>query len=263
MASRTTAEKRKQRSDKIFHITFITFSIILVAVLIFAGLSLINLQYKTNSLNSQITSLNVGLEDQNLQCNLTSLATNKANVFDNKMHDLLQEHTFLLIDTMRSSLGSSAEYSASLTQLKNNINEIGALLIPIYGMAATNQFIGLWNNKTTIFINYAAALKSNNPNANAQFSAAAQKYEIACAEFWSSNANAFPDLDFETVLQLVTDHMNDVKATIDAFNTKNYSLYFVKLETSYIQVGTYADTLAHGMIDQHPEDFGGQLNYSS
>ncbi|HTZ41914.1 MAG TPA: hypothetical protein VMC07_01760, partial [Candidatus Omnitrophota bacterium] len=190
----------------------------------------------------------IQLQNENLNIN------SKASVFDTKLHDLLQEHTFLLINTIRRSLDSSASYNASLVALKNNINEVGALLFTIYGKDSS-QLVNLWNTKTAIFINYSNAVKINDYRANSTFNAAASAYENNVASFWSSNQNAYPILDYSTMLGMATDHMNDVKSAVDAWNTKNYALYFTDLETAYNQMGAYADTIANGIISQHSDLF--------
>ena len=66
---------------------------------------------------------------------LQSLATqtnlniySKANTFDTKFHDLMQEHTFLLIMTSTRSLNSSASFNASSDALEINLKETAASL---------------------------------------------------------------------------------------------------------------------------------------
>jgi hypothetical protein len=207
------------------------------------------------SLNSQVTSLNSQATDLNTQLSKANMNINgKADVFDAKLHDLLQEHTFLLINTIRRSLDSSASYSASLVALQNNINEVGAILTPIYGNNAS-QLVALWNTKTNIFINYSNSIKNSDPTATTTFNAAAATYEQSAATFWASTNNPYPTFDFTTMKQLVTTHMNNVKTAVDYWNAKDYTNYFIALETAYNAQGSYADVIAQGIITQHPEDF--------
>ena len=220
----------------------------MIIVSVILVLSLVALGYVYFSSQSQIASLNV----QHAQAHLT--INDPADIFDAKLHDLFQEHTFLLINTVRRSLDSSASYNASVVALQNNINEVGTLLTPVYG-TDSQQLVNLWNTKTAIFINYSMDIKNSNPAANTNFNVAASAYEVAVGNFWATTKNPYPVFDQATMQQMVTDHMNDVKAAIDAWNAKDYSGYFVKLETAYVQMGTYADTIAQGIVQQHPEDF--------
>jgi len=226
----------------------IILSAALAVVVIFAVYLLINFQSQAAQYQTQIQTLNSQISAANLNIN------GKADIFDAKLHDLLQEHTFLLINTIRRSLDSSASYSASLIALQNNINEVGALLTPIYGSNAS-QLVNLWNTKTNIFINYSNAIKNNDPSANSTFASAAAAYTNSVGMFWASTNNPYPIFDQATMQQISTNNMNNVKTAVDYWNGKDYTDYFTALETAYIAMGQYADTIAQGIIQQHPEDF--------
>jgi hypothetical protein len=230
-----------------------TLTIILSAILVIAlaatGYIYFTSHSQITNLQSQITNLQSQIAQGNLNITLT-----KADTFDARLHDLLQEHTFLLINTIRRSFDSSASYNASLVALQNNINEVGTLLTPIYGTNA-QQLVGLWNNKTMIFIAYSNDMKSGNPNANTNFASAAQAYEAAVATFWASTNNPYPTFDYNTMLSMSTVHINDVKAAVDSWNAKDYPTYFANLEVAYDQMGQYADVIAQGIINQHTELF--------
>jgi len=230
----------------------IILSAILVIALLASGyfyFTLTKSQAQVTTLQSQVTTLQSQLSQGNLNITLT-----KADTFDAKLHDLLQEHTFLLINTIRRSLDSSASYNASLVALQNNINEVGTLLTPIYGTNA-QQLVSLWNNKTIIFITYSNNVKAGNANANVIFASAAQSYEASAATFWTSTNNPYPPFDYNTMLSLSADHMNDVKTAVDAWNAKDYPTYFTDLEVAYNQMGQYADVVAQGIINQNPNLF--------
>jgi len=220
-------------------------TIILSVVLVIA---LVAVGYIYFTSQSQIATLNSQLQASNLNIN------GKADIFDGKLHDLLQEHTFLLINTVRRSLDSSASYTASLVALQNNINQVGALLTPVYGVDS-QQLVTLWNTKANIFLNYSTALKNNDPNANTAFNSAISAYEESIATFWANTNNPYPIFDKAAMKQMTTDHANNVKLAVDAWNAKDYPTYFSKLEIAYVQIGTYADTIANGIVQQHPELF--------
>jgi hypothetical protein len=225
----------------------IILSIALVIVLVAAGY----FYFAWNQSQSQVAKINSQLSAANL--NISS----PASIFDAKLHDLLQQHTFLLINTIRRSLDSSSSYNASLLALQNNINEVGTLLTPIYGSAGAQQLVNLWNQKTNIFINYSMAVKNNDTNAQAEFAGNASAYEQQVAQFWidSTNSNPYPALNAQLMQQTVTAHMNDVKIAVDDWNAKNYPQYFNDLEIAYNQIGQYADIIAQGIINQNPQDF--------
>jgi hypothetical protein len=233
--------------------TTIILSAILVIALIASGyfyFTLTKSQSQVADLTSQLNTLKYQISQGNLNITLT-----KADIFDAKLHDLLQEHTFLLVNTIRRSFDSSASYNASLVALQNNINEVGQLLTPIYGTANASQLVNLWNNKTNIFIAYSNAMKTGDSTANTVFASNAASYEQAVAAFWLSTANPYPIIGSDTILPMVTAHVNDVKAAVDVWNSKDYTTYFADLEVAYKQAGIYADTIAQGIINQNPTLF--------
>ena len=202
-----------------------------------------------SSSQSQITNLNSQISAANLNIN------SSASQFDSQFSDLLQEHTYLLIDTARRSLSnSSASFNATLAALQNNINQVGVLLTPIYGNNA-NQLVALWNLKANIFINYSTSLKNGDPNALSYYSAAEASYVPQVVQFWTSTNNPYPIIDSTTATNLVTTNAANIKAAIDAWYAGNYNLYYADVAAAYQQMGTYADVIANGIIQQNPQDF--------
>jgi hypothetical protein len=236
----------------------IVLSVILVIALAASGyfyFSLTQSQSQVANLNNQVSNLQSQVATWQAAANASDLNINsKASIFDAKLHDLLQEHTFLLINTVRRSLDASASYPASLVALQNNINQVGVLLQPVYG-SDSQQLVNLWNQKVNIFLNYSASVKGGDPNANANFASSAATYEDSVATFWSSTNNAYPVFDHDLMKKIITTHMNNIKMAVDAWNAKDYTSYFNDLEASYVQMGAYSDTIATGIIQQHPEKF--------
>ena len=200
------------------------------------------------SSQAQVAFLNLQLQQDKLNIN------HSADIFDAKLHDLLQEHTFLLAGLARQALSSSAAYNASLAQLQININEVGQLLTPIYGTNAS-QLVSLWNQKANIFINYSNSLKNNDSNALTYYNAAEAVYQPQVVAFWTSTNNPYPILSQTTAQQLVSANAADTKVAIDDWYAGNYPQYYKDLEVAYVQMGTYADTIANAIIQQNPQDF--------
>ena len=226
---------------------------ILLAALVVSVILVGYFALQVNSLKSQISILNSNAAPINTRGKLD--INGKADVFDSKFHDLLQEHTFLLINTARRSLDSSASYNDSLIALNNNVNEVTAQIGSLYGNDVGDQFKNLWNRKVNIFLNYTGAVKANDPTANSAFATAAAQYEEDKATFWSNANKALPNLDKAIMKQYVTAHINNIKVAIDYWNAKDYPNYFNSLHTAYVQIGSYADILVQGMIDQNPDKF--------
>ena len=175
-----------------------------------------------------------------------------ASIFQSKFHNLMQEHAFFLIDASRRSLGNNiAAYKASLVALKDNINQIRELLIPLFGTNNTDTLIDLWDSITTIFINYGTAIKNGDLKANAAFDLDIKNYEKKVATFWSTGGGIIPAysaISYNEMLKLVTQNINYEKAAIDSWRIGNYTDYYNFLTKSYLSVGLYADVLAKSII---------------
>jgi len=178
--------------------------------------------------------------------------TDKANVYDTNFHDLIQEHTFLLISAARRSIDSSLAYNESYKSLQTNIQEVGAQISSIYGDEVANQFEALWTSKINSFIAYTNAIKNNDSSANSVFSANMESYEKRSSEWWST---LNPNIDKTEIKQSITEHVNDVKAALDFWAAKDYANYFAKQHDAYTQIGDYSDIIVTGIVKQHPELF--------
>ncbi len=217
-------------------------SVALVVSLFFNGYSYTAL----NSSKSQINNLEAQVREHTLGF------TDKANIYDTAFHDLLQEHTFLLINTARRSFDSAASFDDSYKALQANIKEVAAQISSVYGTDSANSFSTLWNSKINNFIAYTDAKRNNDPAADSKFESDMAEYEEKSANWWSK---LNPEIDKATVKQSITDHVNNAKAAIDFWAAKDYLHYFYKLHDSYVQIGEYADIITTGIIKQHPELF--------
>ena len=233
------------------NILTIILSVALVVAIIFVIIGFVD----NSSSQSQVATLQT--QNTNLQTQLQTVSlniSNPANAFDTKLHDLLQEHTFLLAAVGRQAINSSASFNAVVGALQNNINEVGTLLIPIYG-SNSSELVALWNQKANIYINYSNSLKNGDPNALAYYNAAEAVYQPQVVAFWTSTNNPYPILSQTTAQQLVSNNAADMKTTIDDWYAGNYVQYYQDLETAYVQAGVYADVIANGIIQQNPQDF--------
>jgi hypothetical protein len=217
--------------------------VVAIAAVIVVGIVLYS------SSQSQISNINSQLNTANLNIN------SSASQFDSQFSDLLQQNTFLLIDTARRSLtANSSSFNATLGALQTNINQVGALLQPIYGNNS-NQLVALWNLKANIYVNYSNSLRNGDPNAQAYYNAAEAAYQPQVVQFWTTTSNPYPVIDSATISELVSANAADIKSAIDAWYAGNYNLYYTEVATSYQDMGTYADVIANGIIQQNPQDF--------
>ncbi len=217
-------------------------SAVLIISLFFNGYTYASL----NNSKSRITELEKQVREHTLGF------TDKANIYDASLHDLLQEHAFLLVNTARRSIDSSPAFNESYKALQVNIREVAAQISSVYGTESGDRFNKLWNTKINNIIGYTDAVKNNDPMANSTFASNMEAYEENSASWWS---NLNPEIDKATIKKSITEHVNNVKTAIDFWAAKDYPDYFSKQHDSYVQIGEYADIIATGIIKQHPELF--------
>lgn len=223
---------------------------------------LAKMQAEVSSMKSTVTDLQAQVQTLTAQdaadkAALTQANLNifsKADVFDLKFHDLLQEHDFELIAAVRRSLNTSnPAFPGTLIALQTTVDEVAAQISFVYGNATAMQFHALWDRKLNAFLNYTTNLNTQgNPAANVQFASDMGAYENASVQFWTS---INPYISQATITNDVSNHVNSVKSAIDFWNIADYTDYFIALHNSYTQMGVFADDLAVAMIKQHPELF--------
>ena len=181
----------------------------------------------------------------------------KADIYDAKFHDLMQEHTFILINTARRSLDSADSFNGSMVALQRNVNDLSDQIATVYPTDSNDvaQFKSLWTTEINMFIKYTNSVKSGDPTASTTFASDAAAYEEASASFWSNPATPLANLDKATVKQLITSNVNNMKAAVDYWGARDYTNYFLKTHDAYTQVGAVADIFVTAIVTQHPEAF--------
>jgi hypothetical protein len=221
----------------------IILSVVLVAAII------VTIVLYTSS-QSQISNINSQLNTANLNIN------SSASQFDSQFSGLLQEHAYLLTDMARRSLtsNSSASFNATLSALQTNINQVGALLQPIYGNNS-QELVNLYNQKANVYINYTNSLRNGDPNAEAYYDAANAIYQQQFIAFWSNTNNPYPSLAQALTQQQASSTAGGVKRAIDDWYNGNYVAYYQDLQNAFTTAGIQSDTIAQAIIIQNPQDF--------
>jgi hypothetical protein len=175
----------------------------------------------------------------------------KASAFDSKIHDLMQEHTFLMVMTATRSLNGSASFNASYEALDINVKEISAQIANIYGTSTANQYLTLQIDKINDFLNYTLSVRNGISNANSIFVVNMNNDEQAIASFWSNTTG----LDESQIKELIAERVNDEKMAVDNWYKGDYTNYFGKLHDAYNNMGIYADIISAAIIKQNPAIF--------
>jgi hypothetical protein len=157
------------------------------------------------------------------------------------------------------SLSDSPAAGDSAARLLQNPVDIGNAITAICGDAVGNQMKALFREHILIEMDLINAVKTGNATAQA-----------AAERRWSQNADQTalfmssvnPHCDRATAQDFLYRHMATTKDEIMARYTKNATADVQAWDAVHNHMLTMSDTLATGILRQHPEKFGGPEVYT-
>jgi hypothetical protein len=167
----------------------------------------------------------------------------------------LQEHVYLAGIAISNGVGAgldSAEFKAAAGTLDKNSIALSEAIGSVYGDAAGEQFLALWRDHITFFVEYTEA-KATGDAKGAQ--AAKKKLDGYRAEFGAFLASANPNLTQKAVADELKPHVSTVFATIDAVVAKSPKTFDL-LQEAASHMPTTANVLAGAIANQFPDKFG-------
>ena len=177
---------------------------------------------------------------------------NKATEFRLKLQQLQQEHIHLLSDMLQANYNRSSDLGAASVNLNANVQEIGELLGIYYGEKTKDAYIDLQETYIISFTNYGTALKAGNKTGmDTSLNELITYTESQAALLNQAN----PSLPKDGITQLTTDTVMLMKASIDAYASREYPLAYTKQRQAYAQSGFLADAHATAIIKEFPEQF--------
>jgi hypothetical protein len=168
------------------------------------------------------------------------------------LNALEREHVHLATAATRAGFDGSAHFQASAGELDKNSKALAAAVGSVYGAEAEKKFYDIWASHIGFFVDYTVAAKSGD---KAGMDKAVQNlggYVDAISTFLSQ---ANPNLPKQAVADLVTEHVNLLKAAVDAHGARNFTESYAKEHQADEQIGTIANTLAGAIVKQYPEKF--------
>lgn len=167
----------------------------------------------------------------------------------------LQEHVYLAGIAVVNGVGSgldSPEFEAAAGTLDKNSVALSEAIGSVYGDDAGKQFLALWRDHITFFVDYTKA-KATGDAAAAR--TAKKKLDGYRAEFGAFLASANPELTAEAVAAELKPHVASVFKTIDAVVAKSPKS-FELLRQAAAHMPKTADVLAGAIAKQFPDKFG-------
>lgn len=169
------------------------------------------------------------------------------------LNSINREHANLASIALRKGFDGAADFNASYAALDKNSVEVGKSIGSVYGSAAETQFLEIWRSHITYFVNYTLAVKANDQVKKDQAVSDLASYVNRVSTFLSQ---ANPNLPYDAVHQIVTEHVRLLRSTIDKHFAGNYDASYMEQHATDVQIGTVlADTVAGAIVKQYPERF--------
>jgi len=167
------------------------------------------------------------------------------------LNNLLREHTTtggaLLI-----ALFDGADTTRAEQLLNDNENELASVIQSVYGTTAHDTFVQLWTQHMQEYENYTIARKNND---TAKMNQAKQNLQTIATKMGDLFGGVSKNLSSSTVSNMMTQHITDTLALVDAAAQGNSTQVANMAKAGYDQAGQFADTLARGMILDKPNMF--------
>lgn len=163
------------------------------------------------------------------------------------LDSLLSEHVVLAAAATGAALGSRPdEFAAAKTALDGNSDSLTKLIAAVFGDEAGAAFDPLWKKHIDLFVKYT------------QGDGGAYNELIAYAtEFGAFIHSALPDLPTAAVADLVKEHVDGLKAVIDAQKAGDDAEAYTALRSAYAHMDMIAKPLAAAMHKTLPDKVGG------
>jgi hypothetical protein len=136
--------------------------------------------------------------------------------------------------------------------MAQNTQELTSAVAGIYGPAAGQEFLKLWNEHMYFFTYEEDTLAGNASGAQA----AQSQLTYYKNEFSKFLAGANPHFSEGTLSTVLQDHINQITTSWQDYNQKNYTGSYSELATAYNLMFTAGHYLASGITAQFPSTFG-------
>jgi hypothetical protein len=166
----------------------------------------------------------------------------------------LTEHVYLAGIAVSQGVGEgtdSGAFEAAAATLDENSNALADAIGSVYGDDAGKQFLALWRDHIGFFVDYTEAKAGGDEQAAMK---AQEKLDGYRAEFGAFIESANPELPADAVAEELDPHVKSLSAAIDAVVAGDADAFDKLREAAGHMPGT-AETLAHGIATQMPDEF--------
>jgi hypothetical protein len=168
------------------------------------------------------------------------------------MRKLWADHVFWTRLYIIAAVAGTPDADAAAGRLLRNQDDIGNAIVPVYGQAAGKKLTELLRQHIMIAVDLVAAAKAND---TAKFAEHDKRWTANADEIAAFLSSANPNWPRKDVADLLYLHLKLTKNEAVARLTKNYADDVKTFDEIFTEAMVIADTLADGVIKQHPDMF--------
>ena len=170
----------------------------------------------------------------------------------------LGEHIILAFKATGAALqGEEDQFKAYGALLNTNGTDLGAMIGSVYGQDAEDTFDTIWSAHNGFFVDYTTGVATK--DTDMQDKAVKDLTEQYVPQFSEFIATA-TGLPLDAVTSLITDHVLQTKAVVDAQAARDWDTAYDGIRTAYAHMQMIGDALAGAIVAQHPDVVPGDPN---
>ncbi len=144
--------------------------------------------------------------------------------------------------------GRADEFAAYGGLLNTNGTDLGAMIGSVYGADAETQFNLIWSAHNGFFVDYTTGVATKD---QAMQDKAVQDLTTVYVPDFSALIAGATGLPLDAVTGLITDHVLQTKAIVDAQAAKDYEAAYAAVRTAYAHMQMIGDALATAIVGQN------------
>jgi len=175
-----------------------------------------------------------------------------------KLDLALGEHIIFATKATDAALGGrAAEFAAYGDLLNKNGTDLGDMIGSVYGAGAKDAFNQIWSAHNGFFVDYTKGVAAND---KAMQDKAVKNLTTVYVPQFSDLLAGATGLPKDAVTQLVTDHVLQTKAVVDAQAKKDWTAVYSGIRTAYAHMFKIGDALAAAIVKQNPAKIAGDAS---
>ncbi len=164
----------------------------------------------------------------------------------------LGAHIIFASKATGAALGGRAdEFAAYGGLLNTNGTDLGAMIGSVYGADAETQFNLIWSAHNGFFVDYTTGVAKKD---QAMQDKAVENLTTVYVPDFSALIATATGLPLEAVTGLITDHVLQTKAIVDAQGAEDFTAAYAATRTAYAHMSMIGDALATAIVTQNSID---------